>query len=738
MEEKENIAVTAGDAGLFTLLLAVVQYLDDNKSDDDIDLGAALTSPAADLTVFAPTDQAFADLAPALGYAGGTDASNPADLAALETFYTSFGDVALLRSVVEYHVVGGAKDASAIDAIAAEGGVLTTLGGGAISLGNFSLEDSKTELGDLDLTVANPNVTTPNVHASNGIIHIIDSILLPGDVTADDQTLSLAGVAAQAGSFKLLLEVVGFLDANAGTGDVNLGAALTDPGPGLTVFAPTDIAFANLAVTLGYTEGTDVTNSADLTSLTNFFVGLGAPTLRAVVEYHIVGGTQDAAAIDAKAAADEPLMTLGGGTIDLSNFFLSGGKTELIDADLTVTNPNVVVPNLVASNGIIHVVDNVLLPADVTTDDPQLFTITDTVLELSGEEGFDENGGDFDFLREALGATGLDEALDGEDPLTAFAPTDDAFIGLSNALGYEGDDEAGAFDYLLHSLRLLSAGEDPTDLLASVLKYHVSPGSSTAVEFDRDGGVVETLLQGETGAVSFSIAEDGVTLTDAEPDLPDQMIVAQDLPATNGIINVINGVLLPADLLQSDGSNDVDFIIGDDGRNYFSTGQDNDLIDAKGGRDHVRSGSGDDIVLAGGGSDYVNAGTGDDIVKGESGRDKILAGSGDDFVDGGSGNDWISGGFGNDTINGGEGNDWMSGGFGKDTFVFEENSGNDTIAFFQTGRDKIDLSAYGITSFDDIDIDRKGFFRSEIDLGDAEIKVNHFFFGLSEDDFILA
>ncbi len=738
MEEK-NLAETAVAAGAFNLLLGVVNFLDDNREEGDINLGAALTSPGANLTVFAPTDQAFANLAPSLGYAGGTDVNNPADLAALADFYLNQVDIGVLRDVVEYHVIGSQQDAAAIDAIAATGGSLQTLGGGAISLANFSLEDGKTELGDLDLTVGNPNVSAPNVAASNGIIHVIDNVLLPADIAGDDGGLSIAQVATAAGSFKLLLTTIGFLDDNRAEGEINLGAALSNPGPGLTVFAPTDTAFANLAVTLGYEGGTDVTNAADLASLTDFFVGLGAPTLRAVVEYHVIGGTKDAAAIDAQAALDQPLETLGGGTIDLSNFFLEGGKTELIDADLSVVNPNVVSPNVAASNGIIHVIDNVLLPADVQMDDPAVASITDTVIALSGSEGFDDNGADFDFLREALGAAGLAEALDGDTDLTAFAPTDDAFVGLAGALGFEGESEGEAFDYLLDALRLLNKGSDPVELLDSVLKYHVSAGSSTAVEFQRDGGVVETLLEADGSAASFSIADDGVTLVDGDPDVANPTIVAGDIPATNGIINVIDGVLLPLDLLQSDGSNDVDFVIGDNGRDVFHTGRDNDFIDAQGGRDKIYAGFGDDVVLAGKGRDFVSGGSGDDHILAENGRDKVFGGSGNDFIDGGRGNDWISGGFGDDIIAGGRGNDDLFGGFGNDVFVFEEHGGHDEIFGFQKGRDKIDLSAFEFESFDAVeDAMSGGFFKTNIDLGNTDITVyGAFFFGLGEDDFIL-
>jgi Ca2+-binding RTX toxin-like protein len=76
----------------------------------------------------------------------------------------------------------------------------------------------------------------------------------------------------------------------------------------------------------------------------------------------------------------------------------------------------------------------------------------------------------------------------------------------------------------------------------------------------------------------------------------------------------------------------------------------------------------------------------------------INAGAGDDTITGGLGADFLVGGAGNDRINGREGNDTFIGGAGSDTFIFSGTVGNDRINDFVTGTDKIDLSAYGITS----------------------------------------
>jgi Ca2+-binding RTX toxin-like protein len=100
---------------------------------------------------------------------------------------------------------------------------------------------------------------------------------------------------------------------------------------------------------------------------------------------------------------------------------------------------------------------------------------------------------------------------------------------------------------------------------------------------------------------------------------------------------------------------------------------------------------GGDTLNAGrtGQSYYINAGAGNDTVTGGVGRD---------FLVGGGGNDVLNGSGGDDRFIGGGGNDTLTGGRGADTFIFTGAPGNDTITDFTSGTDKIDLSAYGITS----------------------------------------
>jgi uncharacterized surface protein with fasciclin (FAS1) repeats len=132
--------------------------------------------------------------------------------------------------------------------------------------------------------------------------------------------------------------------------------------------------------------------------------------------------------------------------------------------------------------------------------------------------------GDFTTLVTAVQAAGLEDTLRGEGPFTVFAPTDDAFAALP----------AGTIDTLL---------EDPTGDLTDILTYHVVPGAVPAADVVELDGEAVTTVNG--AAITIGVADDGsVTLTDAAGN--DVAVVATDIQANNGVIHVIDAVLLPA------------------------------------------------------------------------------------------------------------------------------------------------------------------------------------------------
>ena len=131
--------------------------------------------------------------------------------------------------------------------------------------------------------------------------------------------------------------------------------------------------------------------------------------------------------------------------------------------------------------------------------------------------------GEFTTLVAAIQATGLEETLRGEGPFTVFAPTDDAFAALP----------AGTVDTLL---------EDPTGDLADILTYHVIAGAVPAADVVGLDGQAVTTVNGATFTVNVA-ADGSVSLTDAAGN--DVAVVATDIEASNGIIHVIDAVLMP-------------------------------------------------------------------------------------------------------------------------------------------------------------------------------------------------
>lgn len=170
---------------------------------------------------------------------------------------------------------------------------------------------------------------------------------------------------------------------------------------------------------------------------------------------------------------------------------------------------------------------------------PPTRTITDIVAASGGE--FDRNPFDYDILLNAVVTAGLAETLatPGLD-VTVWAPNDAAFIRTARDLGFTGTSESGAWEFLVGALTGLGNG-DPIPVLTAILTYHVTPGTRGVIS------VLKTTtfptLQGGT------ITRHGLTLQDADPDLPDpRLTLPLEVRASNGVIHTINRVLIPIDI----------------------------------------------------------------------------------------------------------------------------------------------------------------------------------------------
>ncbi len=315
-------------------------------------------------------------------------------------------------------------------------------------------------------------------------------------------------------------------------------AGLSGPVSGLenfTHFAPTDAAFAELARSLGF-EGDPEDAEAVFGAIAAALTDLAEdddpiPLLTDILLYHVTPAGEELASFN----ADGPVDTL----LADASFEVTGGT--VVDGDPDYQNADVVAADVAAGGGLVQVVDQVLLPLDapVESGDPTLLGL----LEESGGS-FDENPEDFDMLLTALQATGLDEAVDDpEAELTVFVPTDGAFVAFAQDLGYEGEDEEGAFQAIVDAATVLNP-EDPLSVVSGILTYHVSPGEQDS-EAVLGADMLATLQGGEIGV-------DGVTLVDQDPNAVDPMVVQTDLAASNGVAHVIDAILRPEDLPPED------------------------------------------------------------------------------------------------------------------------------------------------------------------------------------------
>lgn len=305
---------TEADPAEFTILLAAVSAADPAILE-------ALANPDASLTVFAPTDAAFGAAIEALGM----------------TAEDVLANTELLNTVLAYHVVPGEFNAEGL--LAATADDLTTVYGTLLPNQGLAFM----QMGE-SLMVNEATVVAADVAASNGVVHVIDSVLLPNmdmmeapmeEMEAPTMSIAetvIASAGGDAPEFATLLAAVQAADPAVLT-------ALTDGGP-YTVFAPTDAAFAAALEALGLTAEELLADTA---------------TLTAVLSYHVVPGAWDAASVI--AAAGEEGVNVGTLLPGTAINIMVDGESVLVNGGATV-----IATDVMATNGIIHVIDSVLLP----------------------------------------------------------------------------------------------------------------------------------------------------------------------------------------------------------------------------------------------------------------------------------------------------------------------------------------------------------------------------------------
>lgn len=405
-----NIVETAQENENFSILVQAI-----------VDAGLTAALEADDpYTVFAPTNEAFNDLPE------GT----------LENLTNE-----QLAEILQFHVVEGAV---ASGDLSASQDVASLLG-----------EELLVEAEGGVLVNGYANVTTADVEASNGIIHAIDAVLLPEGIRE-------ANIVDQANELGIFTSLVGAVD------QVGLTSTLKYKGD-FTVFAPTDDAFSNLPDGL-------------LASLTN-------EQIAEILTYHVLSGE----VFSNQLNPEQSVEPLSGGEV----FITSNNDGVFVNGSASVVTADVDV-----SNGVIHAIDQVILP-----------DVYGTVVDAASKRY------NFETLVSAVADAGLVEALSNpEGTFTVFAPTDDAFAALPQGL----------------------LGSLTTQQLATILSYHVLPVEVASGDLSAEQAPASLTDE----AVYVTAAEGNVTVNGSAS------VVEADIMTNNGTVHAIDEVILPNEFLN--------------------------------------------------------------------------------------------------------------------------------------------------------------------------------------------
>ena len=370
IETRDIVEIAQATPELSTLVSALTKYPN---------LVNTLSAPGT-FTVFAPDNDAFAALLPIIGQ-------------------TSLDDIPenVLENILQYHV----HSAAAIQS-------------GSITAGLLPMVNNENATLSLNngVFINNAQVTTADVLATNGVVHIIDNVIVPPSM------LPIVGTIVAPAYFNKNFTTLIAAVSNANTDILSLLLSDGPSGNGLTLFAPTNAAFE----AAGITE----VNGAD-----------------AVLAYHVIDGTVLATDLPITTGTAAEIPTLGG------NFYLTNaggsvninGKTQVVATDI------------LGSNGVVHVINRTLLPP------------TQDIVEIVSEFA-SGNPAEFSLLAAALTKAGLIDALKGDGPFTVFAPTDQAFnnAGIDQAF-IDAADPADLIPILTHHVVEPSVYVFSTDLV---------------------------------------------------------------------------------------------------------------------------------------------------------------------------------------------------------------------------------------------------------------------------------
>ena len=489
-----NIPATAVSTGEHTSLVAALAHAN----------LVGVLSGDGPYTVFAPTDSAFEEI--------GLNLSD----------YDTDEENETLAKILSYHVAMGSvmsselEDGMEINSLIQEPITVNIYGQGAVVLNGES------------------SVTTADVETSNGIIHIIDKVLIPpsmspdtpseGEIcynmdthtvdltkteeTCEDMWVAAVDIPTTAAATTIHTSLV------AAIAKANLTETLKGEGP-FTVFAPSDAAFTEAGISLD---------------------DLDADTLANILTYHVVSGK----VMSTNLSNGMMATALNGGTLVFS----------ISEGNVSVNGANVILANVPVSNGVIHVIDKVMIPpAGEICYDPVSHTVdvskTADTCDKSWIPSVDipttaAATTIHTSLVAALEKANLTMTLRGQGPFTVFAPTDEAFTAAGiNLDDYDTDEKISA--------------------LADILLMHVVSGKVMSSALT--DGMEATALSGDK--LSFMIG-DTVSVNDAT-------VTIADVPVSNGVIHVIDKVLMPVkeeESKEEDSMPTCDHVIGLDSTGY--------------------------------------------------------------------------------------------------------------------------------------------------------------------------
>lgn len=408
----------------------------------------------------------------------------------LEDFDTPEGK-AILATILKYHIVVG-KTLPSTDL--KDKMVLTTSQGENLTL---KIND---EIFIDDATDTDAKVTKPDFKASNGIVHIIDKVLVPKEVLdlLQKPLPNIVEIIQSKTELSQLVKVV--LQA-----DPELAKILTEEGP-FTVFAPTNEAVTAMFQIFG----------AEYKTLEDFDDPEEMALLAKIIRYNLISGT---AVLSKDLDEGTALTTMQGEDLTVR---LSDGLS-IVDA--TETYAKLSNADITANNGVVHITDKVLIPQEVLDE---LNKPTQNIVELV------QANPQLSLLIKAvlLADPGLVSILGDNGSFTVFAATNTAVTAMFQIFGadYKSLDDFDTPEKKAH--------------LAKIIRYNLISGTANTTKELTDRKTLNT-MQGENITVSLS---NGLAISDATDF--DAKVAQADILATNGVIHIMDKVLIPQEVLD--------------------------------------------------------------------------------------------------------------------------------------------------------------------------------------------